>query len=214
MPIHEADNKEAINAREQYCNLMEEIKRRIRVISDLLASKHQLDSRTVEEFCYLQLRMIAELIAISCLVAHQDIKEKEFHNLKKRWQADDIISGLDKLHTGFYPRPMVEDRFKNGMHNIANFEGEYLRKEEIKILYDKCGEILHIGNINGLSRNWTRTIDLNKIIEWQRKIVNLLNMHHINLVHEDYEILVMMNTEGMGGAVSCYVLKAVIPLPG
>jgi hypothetical protein len=61
---------------ELYCGLMEEIKIRQQVISTILERKLSLPVRVAHELCYLQLRMICELIAIGCLVAHGDITRR------------------------------------------------------------------------------------------------------------------------------------------
>jgi hypothetical protein len=70
------DLSEAKATMGQYCALMEEIKRRgeaIRITaSGQLADR--IPPRMAEELCYLQLRMICELIALGSLVAHGDIK--------------------------------------------------------------------------------------------------------------------------------------------
>ncbi|MGE3580605.1 MAG: hypothetical protein AB7J28_04280, partial [Hyphomonadaceae bacterium] len=57
-----------------YASLMEEIKYRHRALNLAAANKIEgLGPLLCEEFCYLQLRMICELLALGCLVAHDDI---------------------------------------------------------------------------------------------------------------------------------------------
>ena len=50
-----------------YCSLMEEIKLRQHVISAVLEKQIVLPLRPAHELCYLQLRMVCELIAVACL---------------------------------------------------------------------------------------------------------------------------------------------------
>ena len=94
-----------------YANLMDEAKARIDCIDRALRGQTGFPNPIVREFCYLQLRMLSELIALSCLVAHGDIAAKYSKRLGKAWSADDIIDQLTKLHPEFYPVPArQEDR--------------------------------------------------------------------------------------------------------
>ena len=70
---------------------MEEIKLRFEVIVDIESGHVKLPERALYEFCYLQVRMICELISLSCLVAHGDITKS--NKLTKTYQADRIVSG-------------------------------------------------------------------------------------------------------------------------
>src|SRR5262245_42984791 len=60
-----------------YCDLMEELKIRHAIIGKTLqeaTNNHfAFEPFLVGEFCYLQLRMISELIALGCLLVHGDI---------------------------------------------------------------------------------------------------------------------------------------------
>jgi hypothetical protein len=58
-----------------YCDLMEEIKHRYDALGAAAAGKFAplMPDPCALEFCYLQLRLICELIALACLVAHRDI---------------------------------------------------------------------------------------------------------------------------------------------
>jgi len=49
----------------------------------------------VREHCYLQLRMICELIAFGCLVAHGEIKEVQQPKLQKEYAANKIMEELE-----------------------------------------------------------------------------------------------------------------------
>lgn len=48
--------------RELYLRLMEELKRRRNIIADILASKFALPQGIAIELCYLQLRMICQIM--------------------------------------------------------------------------------------------------------------------------------------------------------
>lgn len=59
--------------RNLYANLMGEAKFRLACIELAIGGKTQLPAPAVREFCYLQLRLLCELISLGCLVAHGDI---------------------------------------------------------------------------------------------------------------------------------------------
>ena len=69
-----------------YADLMEEVKIRLSCIEIAVSGKLFLPSKIVEEICYLQLRMLCELIALGCLTAHGDIAKSK--SLQKAWAAD------------------------------------------------------------------------------------------------------------------------------
>lgn len=54
---------------------MEEAKARIDAITRTTEGKTGLDDIFADEFCTLQLRMLCEVIALACLVAHGDIPD-------------------------------------------------------------------------------------------------------------------------------------------
>jgi hypothetical protein len=71
-----------VNEREQaalklYVSLMEEAKVRFYVIDMAISGRTGLPERGVREFCYLQLRMLCEVIALACLTANGNIKETQ-----------------------------------------------------------------------------------------------------------------------------------------
>ncbi len=67
--------KEETEAASLYAGLMEEALIRISAMDHGTTNKTGLASPFVQEFCYLQLRKLTEIVAIACLVAHGDIKE-------------------------------------------------------------------------------------------------------------------------------------------
>src|SRR5438477_5038488 len=84
-----------------YADLMEEVKHRNRSVTETLRNKSGHPGPIVREFCYLQLRMLCELIALSCLVAHGDIQLPR--QLRKAYAADDMLKQLEALHPNYYP---------------------------------------------------------------------------------------------------------------
>lgn len=96
------------NANRLYCGLLLEIKHRVSWIESALNKRVALDEVASYEFCSLQIRILCELIAIGCLVAHGNIPGTQTKKLQKMWNADDIMRELKQLRTDFYPIPTLE----------------------------------------------------------------------------------------------------------
>jgi hypothetical protein len=58
---------------DQYRFLMEELTTRLGWIAVTLGGETGLLGESIREFCFLQLRMICELIGLACLTAHGDL---------------------------------------------------------------------------------------------------------------------------------------------
>jgi hypothetical protein len=105
-----------------YIALREELKGRhaiIRgVIADATQRKFVLRPTILGELCYLQLRMICELIALGCLLVHGDIPAARAGRIQKAYAADWIINKLTALHPSFYPVPT--DQVLDETGRVAN----------------------------------------------------------------------------------------------
>jgi len=96
-----------------YANLMDEVRIRIHALRDVLLNKDAWTPRILQEFSYLQLRMLCEQIALGCLIAHADIKNK---STLKDWNVPRIIKGIETLNPSFYPLGIRLMRTKDGIH--------------------------------------------------------------------------------------------------
>ena len=137
-----------------------------------------LHHRFVEEFCYLQLRMTCELIALGCLVAHGDIGC--ITRIRTEWSAAAIINGLEKLHPDFYPLPTSQSKDAGGMLLMRdNTDIDYLTKPQLVALNGRCGEYLHRGTSQTLftDRSKTKPLDFGEIAKYAGRIINLLSIH-------------------------------------
>src|SRR6202051_4989254 len=94
-----------LDAARVYASVMEEAKFRALSIHTLTCSQIPLSVSLLREFCFLELRMLCELIALGCLVAHGDIEETKASSFQKAYKADDILKRLETLHPNFYPIP-------------------------------------------------------------------------------------------------------------
>lgn len=140
--------KEQLAAADLYSKLMAEALLRVYAIDHGTMNKTGLQSPFVVEFCYLQLRKIAELIAIGCLVAHGDIKEAA--SLHGEWNADKIIKRLSDLAGDFFPTPI---ELKNGADGyIESFSPRKngVTKEDMLKIYYECDRYMHAGTLKRL----------------------------------------------------------------
>lgn len=182
-----------------YANLLDEVKVRIDCVDKAVHGRTSMPGPLVREFCYLQLRILCELIALSCLVAHGDIAAKYSKRLGKEWSADKIIGELTKLHPNFYPQAMRQTiRISGGGWEEEAIHPSPLPKTELLELYGKCHPYLHRGNVKKLLNSETPIeihTNLPEIIKWAQKINDLLSHHFIVLNPENIMFGTLRNAE-------------------
>jgi hypothetical protein len=175
---------------------MEEIKARIEVVFSVTQGIcGPLPKRVTEELGYLQLRMICELIALACLVAHGDVSGTSA--MRRRYEADWIMNRLQQLHPEFYPQPSRQIPEASYIRTEPITSG-YLTREELVALYRECGQVLHRGTVENMSAQFERTIDFARMSELASKIVVLLNHHHIQLSDPTRQYIVVMRAADDG----------------
>jgi len=178
------EQQEAINL---YAAILEEARIRLSSITAATGDSTGLPTQLAMEYCYLQLRMLCELIALGCLTAHGDITGAKSPKLQKEWSADKIMGGLEALNPNFYPHP-VQLTSDPGRLHIDRLTSGFLTKGELIRLYGKCGDRLHRGTLKKLiGQKVVHTAAYDEVITWTNKIVVLLKEHHIasidNLTH-------------------------------
>lgn len=181
-----------------YCSLMEEIKKRVDVITAVTMNQLPLPQMVGVELVYLQLRMICELIALACLTVHGDVPETKAKRLTKTYNADQILKALERLHPNFYPVPSRQIRDENGkVLEVAVVRDPHLTKQDLQRLYGECGNYLHRGNVEQImkGRSLPKLADLDI---WKEKIVTLLNHHQIQLVDPNWQLWVLMQASSDG----------------
>jgi hypothetical protein len=158
-------------AMDAYSRLMVEAKHRLLAMDTALEGKTGLPRPTIREFCFLQLRMLCELIALGCLTAHGDL---ETGKLKEDYKADRIIRRLQSLHPDFYPRAATRTETR-----IELSEDGFFTKEELMKLYWRCGDVLHRGTVETLWSRRSGDAEIEEIRTWKQKIEALLSDHTI-----------------------------------
>ena len=184
------------NKIDQYCDVMEEIKRRKVVIDDFITGKCKTPYKatTLETIC-LQVRKILELIALGSLVANKKEFSKFHKDFHKYWHGGRILKDIEKINPRFYPEPIVEKqssepKIKTDLQPVK--EG-YLTKKDFIEVYNKCGAILHADNPFGSKTDYSY-YDRN-ISTWITKIVKLLNTHIIYLLDDPNFYLIHLKEE-------------------
>lgn len=181
-------SKQQLEASSAYTRLLDEAKVRLLGLAEAINGRTLLPEQLIADFCYLELRMLCELVALGCLVAHGDIEAATTSKLQKEYAADNIVKKLEQLHPNFFPRPVTVSPTSIG-HHIERIESGYLSKSELVSLYHHCGDHLHRGSLSKFRSTAPKrySAEREKIIEWHRKFVVLLTAHHIaslsNLSH-------------------------------
>jgi hypothetical protein len=173
-------------SRQLYGAIMEEARSRLECIERALnGSMGPLPTRIMREFCYLQLRMLCELIGLACLTANGDLLAKHSGKLRDVWQADKIINTLERLNADFYPQASVFKitQPKNGQPgnvHIDERKGDFLSKKELLRLYSRVSpNHLHRGSIADLLPVKSVPPGNADIVQFHNKMVNLLSQHTI-----------------------------------
>ena len=178
----------------KYSECMEEIKKRIEVIEDLLDNSITTSYLiTNVEFSCIQIRKILELIALSAVVANKVEFQKLQENLGKLWNAKDIVKKLEVINPKFYPEPIRLQHFNGDPNNTRTqpVKSGYLTREEFLSIYALCGGLLHAQNPFSNKKQFSQT---SKVIpNWLKKIKKLLNQHVVTLVGETNMIMIIMN---------------------
>lgn len=169
-----------------YAAIMEEVKVRVSAIETGLGTMRVLlPGPLTSEFCFLQIRMICELVAFSCLVAHGDItadgRGRRLHN---EWSAELIMTELEKLHPHFFPRAIKMTAREAGAGAPRNLHLEerpgQITKSEFLQIYGRSGGALHRGTLNKLvGRKAAKPIGDEEIKAWGKKLQGLLTEHRI-----------------------------------
>lgn len=186
-------------AKDLYQSIMTEVMIRAYSINVAATTPTVIPQALIREYCFLQLRMLCELIALGCLVAHGDIANTKYFQ-KEAHKADDIIKRLEKLHANFYPRP-IKPTFVppspgfSGAIGIADADTDWLRKEELIKLYAKCGSMLHKGKLRNLLavKMTPEERPYQEAIAWAQKILNLLSAHTISRVGNQFHFLAFLS---------------------
>ena len=161
-----------------YLLLMHELATRIDLVSAACDGSLNLSLPYAREYAYLQFRRMCELIALGCLQLHGDFPQAQTQSATKEWHAEKIMRLLHRSHPHSFPQSVVREQTPIGWNITANAKPNALTLEEFKTLYAECGQVLHRGTIRLLQTAGAfGEADYQKVSDWQRKIVDLMNEH-------------------------------------
>jgi len=183
-------------AADLYGGLMAELKARAESINTAIGLTATIPAPLLREYGYLQLRMMCELVALGCLVAHGDIPATHAKSLQKAYDAADIFKALDALHPDFFPVP-VKSRQVAGVFHLDKSDEPHLTKSDLVQLYGRCGDVLHKGSVRKLLKEKAAAFaDFNDLIEWRKKLLDLLSMHQIMRLGGQFYFTVTLDING------------------
>jgi hypothetical protein len=167
---------------DQYCTLMGEVRVRLDLVNNCLAGQYGLPVPAARELCYLQFRMICELIALCGITAHGHLASKE---MRDSWSAESIIKSLAESHPRFYPRPILRSKPKPPATFAFSLRkrADYLTQKEMVALIPKCGAVLHRGSMKNYQKRKPVKNAFADIRDIGQKILNLVNSHQITMLN-------------------------------
>lgn len=182
----------------KYCDCMEEVKRRTHTITTMLDGSWSTPYKATNvEFGCLQLRKTLELIALASIAANKEEYARQRAKFDSDWHAERIIRDLEKVNPNFYPKPTIQiaDEATGKVVETIDREEDYLTKDLFAEVYSRCSEVLHATNPYDKQADYGVGALLPN---WNQKIVNLLNHHQIQLIDQDYQLWVLMNSKDDG----------------
>ncbi|MGY4280871.1 hypothetical protein ACVWXO_000091 [Bradyrhizobium sp. LM2.7] len=173
---------------------------------------YRLPNPLLREFCFLQFRMICELIGFACITAHGEIADAK---LRDQWAADAIMKQLAGLHPSFYPEPIVENAAPWPIKSdMTPFTGDYLTKADLIALNGKCGSILHQGSFKRLlTKKVPARHSHPEIQRLVTKITNLVQLHRVSLIRPGKLYLCQFLPDGRVNAFAAMAIGPIEPKP-
>ena len=188
--MNEEISKNDILNKYKFC--LYNIQMRMNVIENHLSKKYTEKFLICEiEFLCLQFRKILENIAFSSMCIninkYKKIREKYYTD----WNIKGIFREMEKINPNFYPKPVIRklvntDSNGNNEYDLQEYKGNYLTKEDIFEIYNKCSNFIHESN-PFMSSPFEYNEYINNFRIWLSKTKNLMK-HHI--IHIDNNIII------------------------
>lgn len=105
-----------------------------------------------------------------------------------------------------FPQSVIWERGPQQHTLRANAKPKALTLKQFKSLYAECGEVLHRGTIRSLEQSSTlKESDYQKVLDWQQRIVDLLNEHIVTRAGSQGMYLTSLRTTS--GYPTCSILS-------
>ena len=162
-----------------YSSLMGETKARIDAIGaavkQLRENPEQLNRFLQLEFCYLQIRMVCEAVALGAVFVHEPLGLTG--DIRKAYNAGKIFELLTKVNPRCFPIP-VKVQSAAGVKQVS-LESSRLTKERLTKIYRACGEALHRGSFNRILKDSSLRHDIDLVDDFYKEIILLLRGHGV-----------------------------------
>ncbi len=189
--MNEDDDQRSIQGIQKYCDLLEELKLRIKAVQSIVNEDVTKESFGhyifADEFMFLQIRKILELIVFGSMASNISLYEKTYSKYSRHNKAKQILEMLEKVNKDYYPLPLQESPEKNGV--LINVQKDCLTRDDFIFLYDACSKIIHSTN----PYSEAKKVDLKiSIDDWMHRIASLLWFHRIKLANTNTAWLVYL----------------------
>lgn len=180
----------------EYLPLMHELVIRIELVAHACEGRLNLSPPYAREYAYLQFRYMCELMALGCLQLHGDLPLAQKKDTEKAWNAEKIMKMLHGDYQHSFPQSVIRESTSEGNHSVkCNSKPNALTLEDFKKLYIECGEVLHRGTIRSIKASFLNSEhDYQRILDWQSKIVDLMNEHMVGRANGAGFYLVSLKT--------------------
>ena len=176
-----------------YIAVMEEIKRRIEVVSALHDQRIRVMYLAPHvESMVLQVRMITELVALASLAANKAIFEEHKKKFENHWHPKVILKDVESLNPNFYPKPIAQMPLSETRIEIALVETEtgFMTRDELIQVHGRCGNLLHAQNPFGKGADYDYYEKM--VPKWMGQIAKLLSSHRVKLLNKNHFYWVLM----------------------
>ena len=185
----------------QYCELMEQTKRDLQGAIDLMATP-SVDVETRVRATGVQARRILENIAFAALVSNKDAWGKSPEEMKKLWNPREIFKDIEKVHSNFFPTPVLVRTPDRGGDKPLSIRTEgVLNREKLLDIYRELNPLAH--SRNPLADLVDYGYFMEKIPTWLEEIVNTLATHQVMLFHHPDHFYIVKMEGDRDGSVQC-----------
>lgn len=184
--------QQTIEGIQKYCNLLEEVKLRIKSVQT--ANLNRESSGVIqpffrEEYIFIQIRKILELIAFGSMASNVELYKDAYKTHSRHWKAKDILEKLEKINKDFYPLPLMLPN-SDSPCELENVREGFLSRDDFIELYDISSGVIH--SSNPFSQDKREAPSAISIDEWMHRITSLLWFHQIKLAKDDRAWLVYL----------------------
>lgn len=150
------------------------------------------------EFCFLQIRLICEGLALAALSVHHDLPGAHTSRILKEWRAGDLFDRLSLINPHCFPTPVRATQGAGQLH-FADVPGPHLDRAGLSEIYDYCGHILHRGGLKNYLAGKRKSASVERIHRFLEDINNLLG-EHVVLLPAHHRVIIV-NFLGVGRGV-------------